>query len=406
MEAEVEQELQRIIVFDTTLRDGEQSPGASMTPGEKLLMARQLERLGVDVIEAGFPVASESDFRAVRLIANEVREAQVAAIARAVPGDIDRAWEALEGAVHPRIHIFISSSDIHLEHQLRKGRDEVLREACAAVDHARAYTENVEFSAMDATRSDRGFLRLLLEGAIAAGAATVNIADTVGYAVPDEFGRLVAYLLGSVADIDRVVLSVHCHDDLGLATANSLAAVRNGARQVKCTINGIGERAGNAALEEVVMALETRRDLFGLRTGVKSEHLYETSRLLTSITGIGVQPNKAIVGANAFAHASGIHQDGLIKRKETYEIMTPQSVGRGETRLILGRHSGSHAVRDRLLKMGYVLTREEADRVCARIKEFAASRKEVMDEDLEAILHRVVLGTGADTKGGETATCP
>ena len=387
----MEQELQRIIVFDTTLRDGEQAPGASMTPGEKLLMAKQLARLGVDVIEAGFPVASESDFRAVRLIANEVRDAEVAAIARATPKDIDRAWEALAGAAHPRIHVFISSSDIHLKHQLRKSRDEVRREACAAVAHARAYTDNVELSAMDAMRSDKGFLRLMLEGAIAAGATTVNIADTVGYAAPDEFGRLVAYLLGSVAGIDRVVLSVHCHDDLGLATANSLAALRNGARQVKCTINGIGERAGNAALEEVVMALETRRDLFGLRTGVKSERLYETSRLLTSITGIGVQPNKAIVGANAFAHASGIHQDGLIKRKETYEIITPRSVGRGETLLILGRHSGSHAVRDRLLKMGYVVTVEEADRVCARVKEMAASRKEIIDEDLETILHREML---------------
>ncbi len=313
--------LRKVLIFDTTLRDGEQSPGAAMNQEEKLLMARQLERLGVDIIEAGFPVASEGDFASVRQIAREIRGAQIAAIARATRADIDRAWEALREAADPRLHVFISTSDIHLRYQLRKNRDEVLSQASQAVGHAHTYTDNVEFSAMDAARSDREFLRRVLEEAIAAGARTVNIADTVGYAVPEEFGELVAYLLSTVRNIDHAVLSVHCHDDLGLAVANSLAAVKNGAGQVKCTINGIGERAGNAALEEVVMALETRRGFYGCRTAIETERIYETSKLLTGITGIPVQPNKAIVGANAFAHESGIHQDGLIKKKITYEII-------------------------------------------------------------------------------------
>ncbi len=383
---------QRICVFDTTLRDGEQSPGASMTPGEKLLIARQLEKLGVDVIEAGFPVASDGDFKAVRLIAEEIRGTEIAAIARAVAPDIDRAWAALKKAARPRIHVFISSSDIHLKHQLGKSRVEVLAQAYGAVVHARTYTDNVEFSAMDATRTDREFLRDILTAALAAGATTVNVADTVGYAVPDEFGALISFLMKNVSGIKHAVLSVHCHDDLGLATANSLAAVRNGARQVKCTMNGIGERAGNAALEEVVMALHTRKDFYGLSTGIRTEHIYETSCLVSRIAHIPVQPNKAVIGANAFAHESGIHQDGIIKEKSTYEIMTPQSVGRAETPLVLGKHSGRHAMKEHLRKMGYVLTQQQLDGVTARFKELAGRNKEILPGDLKSIVREEIDG--------------
>jgi 2-isopropylmalate synthase len=376
----------KIWIFDTTLRDGEQSPGASMNLEEKVRLARQLEKLGVDIIEAGFPVASEGEFAAVKTIARDIKQAQVAALARANPADIDRAWEAIAKATRPRIHTFISSSDIHLKYQLKKTRSEVLKEAVAAVEHARQYTENVEFSPMDATRTDRQYLREMVTAVIAAGARTVNIPDTVGYGIPDEFGELIAYLMASVPNIDQAVISVHCHNDLGLAVANSLAAVKNGARQVECTINGIGERAGNAALEEIVMAVATRKDFFHLTTGIKTENLYPTSRLLTMITGIPVQPNKAIVGANAFAHESGIHQDGLLKEKSTYEIMTPQSVGISDSSLVLGKHSGRHSVSDRLKKLGYLLNRDELNRVFARFKELADLKKEIFDEDLEIIV--------------------
>jgi len=382
----VNSELKRILIFDTTLRDGEQSPGATMTAREKLLVARQLERLGVDVIEAGFPVASEGEFVSVREIARKIREVQVAAIARAKHEDIDRAWEALKEAADPRLHVFISTSDIHLRYQLGKSRHEVLRQTADAVLHACAYTSNVEFSATDATRTDREFLRRVLEEAIKAGARTVNIADTVGYAVPDELGSLVAYLATSVSGMDRAVLSVHCHDDLGLAVANSLAAVRRGAGQVKCTLNGIGERAGNAALEEVVMALEVRKEFFKCRTNVHTEQIRESSRLLTEVTGIPVQPNKAIVGANAFAHESGIHQDGLIKKRITYEIIEPRSVGEAGTRMVLGKHSGRRALGEHLKKMGRRLTRSEMDRFFPVFKEWADRRKVVSDADLEALL--------------------
>ena len=377
----------RVFIFDTTLRDGEQSPGASMNPDEKLRIARQLEKLGVDIIEAGFPVASEGDFDSVRQIAREIRSCRIAGLARANFADIDRAWEAVSEAAFPRIHTFISSSDIHLKYQLRKSRAEVLKEACAAVAHARGYTPDVEFSPMDATRSDRDYLCEMIEAVIAAGATTVNIPDTVGYAVPEEFGDLIATLFSRVKNIRQAVISVHCHNDLGLATANSLAAVMNGARQVECTINGIGERAGNSALEEVVMAIKTRKDLFGLWTGIKTEHIHQTSRLLTQITGIHVQPNKAIVGANAFAHESGIHQDGLIKEKSTYEIMTPQSVGISETQIVLGKHSGRHAIADRLRALGYSLSDEEINPIFARFKELADMKKEIYDEDLDAIVY-------------------
>jgi 2-isopropylmalate synthase len=324
------------------------------------------------------------------MIAEEIRGTEIAAIARTLAPDIDRAWAALKKAARPRIHVFISSSDIHLKHQLMKGRPEVLGQAYAAAVRARTYTDNVEFSAMDATRTDREFLRDILTAALAAGATTVNVADTVGYAVPDEFGALIAYLMKNVGGVDQAMLSVHCHDDLGLATANSLAAVRNGARQVKCTINGIGERAGNAALEEVVMALETRKDFFGLQTGIKTEHIYETSCLVSRIAGIPVQPNKAVVGANAFAHESGIHQDGLIKEKATYEIMTPQSVGRAEAQLVLGKHSGRHAMKEHLRKMGYVLTQQQLDGVTARFKEFADRNKEILPGDLKSIVRETI----------------
>ena len=377
----------RVFIFDTTLRDGEQSPGASMNPDEKIRIARQLEKLGVDIIEAGFPVASEGDFASVRQIAREIRGCGIAALARANTADIDRAWEAVAEAASPRIHTFISSSDIHLQHQLHKSREQVLREAIAAVAHARNYTQNVEFSPMDATRSDRDYLCAMVEAVIAAGATTVNIPDTVGYAVPDEFGDLIATLFRRVKNIRRAVISVHCHNDLGLATANALAALRNGARQVECTINGIGERAGNSAMEEVVMAIKTRKDLFDLWTGIRTEYIHQTSRLLTQITGIHVQPNKAIVGANAFAHESGIHQDGLIKEKITYEIMTPQSVGISDTHIVLGKHSGSHAVADRLRALGYALKDEQIQRVFVRFKELADVKKEVFDEDLESIVY-------------------
>jgi len=381
---------ERVLVFDTTLRDGEQSPGASMNPEEKLRVARQLERLGVDIIEAGFPIASEGDFLSVRQIAREVRGPQIAGLARANLNDIDRAWEAIKEAAHPRIHTFISTSDIHLKYQLKKTRDQVLKDACAAVAHACAYTSNVEFSPMDATRSDWDYLCDVIEAVIAVGATTVNIPDTVGYIMPEEFGKLIAYLFKKVKNIKKAIVSVHCHNDLGLAVANSLAAVKNGARQVECTINGIGERAGNAAMEEVVMSLATRKDFFGFSTGIKTEYIYQSSRLLTHITGIPVQPNKAIVGANAFAHESGIHQDGLIKEKITYEIMTPQSVGISGTHLVLGKHSGRHAISERLKRMGFKLSADEMKRVFVRFKEIADVKKEIFDEDLEAIMYEEV----------------
>ena len=361
-----------------------------MNPSEKLRIAKQLEKLGVDIIEAGFPIASEGDFASVREIAQKVRKPQICALSRVSLADIDRAWEAIKDARKPRIHTFVSSSDIHLKYQLKKSREQVLKEARKAVAHARGYTDNVEFSAMDATRTDRKYLCDMVEAVIAAGAATVNIPDTVGYTVPDEYGELIAYLFENVGNIRRAVISVHCHNDLGLAVANSLAAVKNGARQIECTINGIGERAGNAAMEEIVMALKTREDRFGFHTKIDTSLIFHTSKLLTQITGIAVQPNKAIIGANAFAHESGIHQDGLIKEKITYEIMKPQSVGMPETNIVLGKHSGRNAVREHLKKMGYQLSEGDLNKVSARVKELADMKKEIYDEDLEAILFEEV----------------
>jgi len=383
--------LDKVKIFDTTLRDGEQSPGFSMNIPEKLRMAKQLETLGVDIIEAGFPIASQGDFNAVKMIAESIKKSQVAGLARANNKDIDRAWEAIKNACYPRIHTFISTSDVHLTHQLRKSRGEVLDMAVAAVKRAKTYTDNVEFSAMDATRSDREYLCQVIAAAIDAGAITVNIPDTVGYALPPEFGNLIAHIRQKVPHIENVVISVHCHNDLGLATANSIAALLNGARQVECTVNGIGERAGNTSLEEVVMTLHTRRDYAHLETTIDTREIYTTSRLLTRITGVGVQPNKAIVGANAFAHESGIHTDGLLKDKITYEIMTPESVGVKQSILVLGKHSGRHALRDELKKRGYELSDEQVNNIFARFKELADKKKNLYDEDLETIIAEIVL---------------
>lgn len=375
-----------IRIFDTTLRDGEQSPGASMNVEEKITLARQLARLGVDIIEAGFAISSPGDFEAIKRIGAEVEGPVICSLARARKEDIDRAWEALKDAPKKRIHTFISTSDIHLKHQFRLSREEALKRAVEMVAHARSYVEDVEFSPMDATRSDVPYLHDVVEAVIAAGASTVNIPDTVGYAMPEEFGALIKGIKAKVKNIDKAVISVHCHNDLGLAVANALSAIRNGATQVECTINGIGERAGNCSMEEVVMALRTRKDLFKADTRIHTEEIVRSSRLVTKITGIPVQPNKAIVGANAFSHESGIHQDGLLKERTTYEIMTPESIGLVKTNLVLGKHSGRHAFRDRLNQMGYALSEDELNKAFERFKRVADQKKEVFDEDLEAIV--------------------
>ncbi|MGE5619509.1 MAG: 2-isopropylmalate synthase [Sphingomonadaceae bacterium] len=375
-----------VYIFDTTLRDGEQSPGASLTSDEKLEIARQLAWLGVDIIEAGFPIASPDDFEAVRRIARDLRGVVVCGLARAVPEDIDRCWEAVREAESPRIHTFMSTSDIHLVHQFRKSREEALETIDAMVRRAKGYCMDVEFSPMDASRTDPEFVYKALEVAIDAGATTVNVPDTVGYALPDEFAGLIRGIYQNVPNIDRAVVSVHCHNDLGLATANSLAAVLAGARQIECTINGIGERAGNASLEEVVMALHTRKDLYKVGTRINTTQIYKTSRMVSSYTGITVQPNKAIVGSNAFAHESGIHQDGVLKERRTYEIMDAQSIGLAKSSLVMGKHSGRHALRVRLEELGYKLTPEELNKAFARFKEVADKKKEVSDRDLEAIV--------------------
>jgi 2-isopropylmalate synthase len=375
-----------VTIFDTTLRDGEQSPGFSMNVAEKIRVAKRLESLGVDIIEAGFPVASQGDFEAVQAIAVEITKSAVAGLARANLNDIDRAWEAVKNAAKPVIHTFISSSDIHLKHQLRMSRSEVIKLAVKAVKRAKSYTDVVEFSAMDATRSESAYLAQMIGEAIDAGATTVNVPDTVGYTVPAEFGALIGYLMEKVPNIREAVVSVHCHNDLGLAVANSLAAVQNGARQVECTINGIGERAGNTALEEIVMALKVRKDLIGLDTRIRTDQIYPLSRFVSSITGIRVQPNKAIVGANAFAHESGIHQDGVLKEKNTYEIMTPETIGLSQSTLVLGKHSGRHAFRDRVKNLGYDLTEEQVEKAFRIFKNLCDLKKQIYDEDIEAII--------------------
>ncbi len=375
-----------IKIFDTTLRDGEQSPGASMNVEEKITLAKQLARLGVDIIEAGFAISSPGDFEAIKRIGAEVEGPVICSLARAKKEDIDRAWEALKDAPKKRIHTFHSTSDIHLKYQYRISREEALKRSVDMVTHARSYVEDVEFSPMDATRTDAAYLLEVVEAVIAAGASTVNIPDTVGYAMPEEFGSLIKEITGKVRNINKAVISVHCHNDLGLAVANALAAIRNGAEQVECTVNGIGERAGNCSMEEVVMALRTRKEFFGADTSIRTEEITRTSRLVTKITGIPVQPNKAIVGANAFAHESGIHQDGLLKERTTYEIMRPESIGLVKTNLVLGKHSGRHAFRSRLNELGYELSDEEINRAFERFKHVADQKKEVFDEDLEAIV--------------------
>ncbi len=375
-----------IKIFDTTLRDGEQSPGASMNVEEKITLAKQLAKLGVDIIEAGFAISSPGDFEAIKRIGAEVEGPIICSLARAKKEDIDRAWEALKDAPKRRIHTFHSTSDIHLKHQYRISREEALKRSVEMVKHARSYVEDVEFSPMDATRTDIAYLHEVVEAVIDAGATTVNIPDTVGYAMPEEFGALIKGIRDKVGNIDKTVISVHCHNDLGLAVANAIAAIRNGAGQVECTVNGIGERAGNCSMEEVVMALRTRRDFFGADTKIMTEEITRTSRLVTKITGITVQPNKAIVGANAFAHESGIHQDGLLKERSTYEIMRPESVGLIKTNLVLGKHSGRHAFRDRLREMGYELSDDDLNKAFERFKRLADQKKEVFDEDLEAIV--------------------
>ncbi len=376
----------RVIIFDTTLRDGEQSAGTSLTPQEKLAIARQLDKLGVDVIEAGFPISSQGDFHAVQLIASELRRPFICGLAHCRPAAIDRAWEAISGAEHPRIHVFLSASDIQLAHMLKKSRQEALEMAREMVARAKGYTEDVEFSPMDATRAEPAFLFQLLETAIDAGATTVNIADTVGYSTPNEFGDLIAAVMTRVSNISRACVSVHCHDDLGMAVANSLEAVRRGARQIECTVNGIGERAGNAALEEVVMALKTRHDIFGFSTGVDTTRIYKTSRVVSDLSGFMVQPNKAIVGGNAFRHQSGIHQDGMVKEASTYEIMDPRSVGIPASSLVLGKLSGKHAFRERLAELGFSLEEEALGHAFRAFKELADKKREISDRDLESLV--------------------
>ncbi len=375
-----------IKIFDTTLRDGEQSPGASMNVEEKVMIAKQLARLNVDIIEAGFAYSSPGDFEAVRRIAQEVEGPTICSLARARPEDIDRAWEALKGAPKARIHTFLSTSDIHLKHQFRMTRDEALKRAVEMVQRAKGYVEDVEFSPMDASRSEPPYLYEVLEAVIEAGAGTVNIPDTVGYATPQEFGQLIRGIRERVRNSNRAVISVHCHNDLGLAVANSLAAVLEGAGQVECTVNGIGERAGNASLEEIVMSLRVRKDRFGADTAVRTEEISKASRLVSKITGMAVQPNKAIVGANAFAHTSGIHQDGLLKDKSTYEIMRPESIGLVQSKLVMGKLSGRHAFRKRLEELGYALSEEEINSAFERFKRLGDQKKEVYEEDLEVIL--------------------
>ncbi len=376
----------QVLIFDTTLRDGEQSPGASMNLEEKLRIATVLEELGVDIIEAGFPIASNGDFEAVREVARAVKTSAVAGLARAARKDIDRAWEALGAAASPRIHTFISTSPLHMKFKLQMEPEQVHQAIADSVSYARNLCGDVEWSPEDGSRSEHDFLCRCVETAIKSGAGTINIPDTVGYAVPEEFAALIAMLMNRVPNIDKAVISVHCHNDLGLAVANSLAAVGAGARQIECTINGLGERAGNAALEEVVMALRTRNDAMPFSTGIQTEAITRASRLVSTITGVAVQPNKAIVGANAFAHESGIHQDGMLKHAGTYEIMTPESVGLNRSTLVMGKHSGRHAFREKLKELGFSLGDNALEDAFRRFKDLADKKKEVYDEDLVALV--------------------
>jgi len=387
----------RVYIFDTTLRDGEQSPGCSMTVTEKVRLAHKLEDLGVDILEAGFPIASEGDFEAVRAVSREIK-VSVAALARSVSGDIEKAGAALDQAlVAPRIHTFLATSDIHLKHKLKKSRQEVLDAAVAGVKQARKYVDDVEFSAEDGARTDPDYLVQVAKAVVDAGARTVNIPDTVGYSVPDEFAALIGRVVEALAG--RGIVSVHCHDDLGLSVANSLAALQAGARQIECTINGIGERAGNCSLEEVVMALKTRQDRLPFTTGIRTEHLYPASQMLSSIIAFGPQPNKAIVGRNAFAHEAGIHQDGFLKERTTYEIIEPRSVGVPESRLVLGKHSGRHALSARCEELGLKLDRAQLDALYVRFSALADRKKGIMDEEIVELAREVTSAAPA----GDTA---
>ncbi|MCA9405160.1 MAG: 2-isopropylmalate synthase [Candidatus Omnitrophica bacterium] len=376
----------KVLIFDTTLRDGEQAPGASMNEKEKLEIAYGLERLGIDIIEAGFPVISKGDFDSVQMVAKHIKTSTVCGLARSIKKDIEAAADAVKPAKKKRIHVFLATSKIHLQHKLRKSEDEILKMAVDAVTLARQKVDDVEFSPEDASRSEKEFLFRILEAVIKAGATTVNIPDTVGYGVPSEYGRLIADIANNVPNINKAIISTHCHDDLGLAVANSLAGVMNGARQVECTINGVGERAGNASLEEIVMAINTRSDVYGCTTNVKTKEICRVSRLVSKATGFVVPPNKAIVGANAFRHESGIHQDGVLKERTTYEIIRPEDVGFHGTGLVLGKHSGRHAFRDRLKALGVILKDKELDTAFERFKAVADKKKQVFDEDLIAIV--------------------
>ena len=378
---------EKIIIFDTTLRDGEQSPGASLNIKEKLEIAKQLAILGVDVIEAGFPISSPGDFEAVSMVAKLVKGPVICGLARAIEKDIDSAHNAVKYAKRPRIHVFLATSKIHMKYKLKKAEDEILRLAVASVKYAKAKCDDIEFSPEDASRTESPFLYKVVESVIDAGATTVNIPDTVGYSTPFEFANIIKGLKNNVPNIGKCVISVHCHNDLGLSVSNSLAAVLNGARQVECTINGLGERAGNASLEEIVMAIRTRNDIFkGFSTGVNTKEIYKTSRLVSKLTGMVVQPNKAIVGSNAFAHEAGIHQDGVLKERITYEIMKPEDVGFEESKIVLGKHSGRHAFNERMKKIGLDLKKDQIDKAFERFKILADKKKEIFDEDLETIV--------------------
>jgi 2-isopropylmalate synthase len=379
--------MQLIKIFDTTLRDGEQSPGATLNTKEKIQIALQLEKLGVDIIEAGFAIASPDDFNAIEQIAGLIKNSTVCSLSRCVKKDIDAAWGAIKNAKHPRIHTFLATSKIHLEHKLKLTESDAIKVAVEHVKHAKKYCNDVEFSPEDAARTETKFLYKILEAVIDAGATTVNIPDTVGYSTPEEFGQVIKGIAENVPNINKAVISMHCHNDLGMAVANSLAAVKNGAGQVECTINGLGERAGNAALEEIVMAIKTRKDYFNCTTNINTKEIVKTSKLVSNLTGIAVQRNKAVVGANAFAHEAGIHQDGILKKRSTYEIMRAQDVGLESNLLVLGKHSGKHALINRLVKLGYKLEPEEIDQVFVRFKKLADQKKEIFDEDLEAIIN-------------------
>ena len=380
--------METVRIFDTTLRDGEQSPGATLTLAEKLEIARHLEAMGVDIIEAGFPISSQGDFDSVQSIAKEVSRSVVCGLARSTPKDIERAGEAVKIAAKPRIHIFCATSKIHRDHKLRKGKEEILRISVDSIKQARQYTNDIEFSPEDASRTEMEFLEEIVHAAAEAGATTINLPDTVGYATPQTYGFIFSHLLKKLPILRerKIILSAHCHDDLGLATANSLSAVESGARQVECTINGIGERAGNAALEEIVMAIRTRQDHYHIATNIDATKIFPASRMVSSLTGLTVQRNKAIVGENAFAHESGIHQDGVLKYRETYEIMNPAHVGIPANSLVLGKHSGRHAFRDRVIQLGYTVSEEQLEKAFVKFKALADKKKEVFDEDIEALI--------------------